>query len=74
MRLAIMNADGTGLRLLGRNTLGALDVEWSATSGRIYFASSITGFDQVFSIRPDGTDLRRLTGLPYSSDNLPRVR
>jgi TolB protein len=74
MRLAIMNADGTGLRLLGRNTLGALDVEWSATSGRIYFASSITGFDQVFSIRPDGADLRRLTGLPLTSNILPRAR
>jgi TolB protein len=74
MRLAIMNADGTGLRLLGRNTLGALDVDWSATSGRVYFASSMTGFNQVFSIRPDGTDLRRLTGLAYSSNTLPRVR
>jgi Tol biopolymer transport system component len=74
MRLAIINDDGSGLRLLGSNTMGAIDIDWSATSGRIYFASSMTGFNQVFSIRPDGTDLRRLTGLAYSSNTLPRVR
>jgi Tol biopolymer transport system component len=74
MRLAIMNADGTGLRVFGMNTLEASDIDWSATSGRIYFASMMTGFNQVFSIRPDGTDLRRLTGLSYSSNTLPRVR
>jgi Tol biopolymer transport system component len=74
MRLAIMNDDGTGLRLLGMNTLGASDIDWSGASGRIYFASGMTGFNQVFSIRPDGRDLQRLTGLAYSSNTLPRVR
>jgi Tol biopolymer transport system component len=73
LQLAIMNADGTGVRVLGTNTMSATDVAWSRTSGRIYFSSDLSGFREIYSILPDGTDLRRLTGLPYSSDLLPRV-
>jgi Tol biopolymer transport system component len=74
MRLAIMNADGTGVRLLGMNTMGANDIAWSRTTSRIYFASMMTGFNQLYSVRPDGTDLRRLTGVPFTSNVLPGVR
>jgi dipeptidyl aminopeptidase/acylaminoacyl peptidase len=74
MRLAIMNADGTGVRVLGLNTMGVNDIAWSRTTGRIYFASWMTGFNQLYSVRPDGTDLRRLTGLPFTDNALPGVR
>jgi Tol biopolymer transport system component len=74
MLLAIMNADGTGRRLLGANTMGAGGIAWSRTTGRIYFVSNQLSFQQVYSVRPDGSDLRRITPLPYSSHIHPRPR
>jgi Tol biopolymer transport system component len=74
MQIAIMNADGTGRRLLGANTSGARYISWSRTTGRIYFVSDQLMFPQVYSIRQDGTDLRRITPLPYSSHTYPRPR
>jgi Tol biopolymer transport system component len=74
MRLAIMNADGSGQRLLGPNTLGAAEIAWSRTTGRIYFASNVLSSWQIFSVRPNGTDLRRITPLPYTAHVQPHAR
>jgi Tol biopolymer transport system component len=74
MRLAVMNADGTGRRLLGANTLGAAQVSWSRGTGRIYFVSDVLGFPQIYSVRPDGRGLARVTPLPYSSHIHPHAR
>jgi Tol biopolymer transport system component len=61
--IAIMNEDGTGLRTLGSRTLSAMQISWSASTGRIYFATGQHGAQNVHSIRPDGTGLRRLTAV-----------
>jgi Tol biopolymer transport system component len=60
--LAIINADGSGERTLGLQTMGAAGLSWSRTTGRIHFHSNApTGFAQIYSVRPDGTDMRRIT-------------
>jgi Tol biopolymer transport system component len=69
--LAVVNADGTGERELGTNTMGAVHVAWSRGSGRIFFASMSAGSSAVYSVRPNGSDVRRVSG---SNDQQPDVR
>jgi Kelch motif/Galactose oxidase, central domain/WD40-like Beta Propeller Repeat len=57
----LVDADGTGLRQLSPMTLAAAYPEWSPDGARILF-ESIDGEQQdIYTIRPDGTDVRRLT-------------
>jgi Tol biopolymer transport system component len=60
LMLVVVNADGTNERELGPNTIGAGENSWSKTSGRIYFANTYTS-GMVSSVRPDGSDLRRVS-------------
>jgi Tol biopolymer transport system component len=72
--LAVINADGTGERSLGLHTMGAAGLSWSRSTGRIHFHSDApTGFAQVYSIRPDGTDMRRITVI-LGNDLEPHAR
>jgi Tol biopolymer transport system component len=61
--VAIINEDGTGFRTLGTRTWTAFQISWSRSTGRIYFSTTQHGAQNVHSIRPDGTGLRRLTGV-----------
>jgi Tol biopolymer transport system component len=73
--LTYVNADGTGERVLGPNVMGNVPA-WSRTSGRIYFHSFARGVsgNRIYSVRPDGTDLRRV-GLPVTAnDQFPDAR
>jgi Tol biopolymer transport system component len=72
--LGIINDDGTGERLLGMNTMGASTVTWSRTTGRIFFASSQTGWVQVYSVLPDGLDFRRVGDIGIVNNTNPNVR
>jgi Tol biopolymer transport system component len=59
-RLTIMRADGTGVRPLTAD--GLLDEwypSWSVATDRIFFIRLF----RIYSIRPDGSDLRRVTAL-----------
>ena len=57
----LVDADGNGLRQLSPMTLAAAYPEWSPDGARILF-ESIDGEQQdIYTIRPDGTDVRRLT-------------
>ena len=57
----LVDADGNGLRQLSPPTLAAAHPEWSPDGARILF-ESIDGEQQdIYTIRPDGTDVRRLT-------------
>jgi Tol biopolymer transport system component len=59
-RAMIMRADGTGVRPLTAD--GLLDEwypSWSVATDRIYFTRAF----RIYSIRPDGTDLRRVSAL-----------
>jgi Tol biopolymer transport system component len=60
-RILVMNADGRGVRALGAD--GLLDdwyPSWSAATDRIFFTRAF----RIYSLRPDGTDLRRSTAIP----------
>ena len=57
----LVDADGNGLRQLSPTTLAAAYPRWSPDGARILF-ESIDGEQQdIYTIRPDGTDVRRLT-------------
>jgi len=54
----IINADGSNL--LDLNTQG-LQPKWSPDGSRIVFANNSAGNYEIYTIRPDGSDLTRLT-------------
>lgn len=81
--LYVVNVDGSNLRqLVPRELFAGGRISWAPDGSRILFTSAVewlgldsTGvrensnqYSDVYSVRPDGTDLRRLT-----NDTLPRV-
>jgi Tol biopolymer transport system component len=72
--VAIINEDGTGLRTLGSRTGTAIHISWSRSDGRIYFSTAQHGAQNIHSIRPDGTGLRRLTAVIGSLNSQADVR
>lgn len=73
--LSYVNADGTGERLLGPNVMGNVPA-WSRTTGRIYFHSFAMGVagNRIYSVRSDGTDLRRVSLPVTANDQFPHAR
>jgi Tol biopolymer transport system component len=60
--ILVANADGTNLHVLRTNSS---DPHWSPDSQRIVFAGlDAGGWDQIYAIAPDGSDLTRLTDNP----------
>lgn len=63
----VMNADGTGQqRVAGLNSTTYTHIDWTADGTRIVFSTPdfFGGNREVYSVRPDGTDLLRLTDTP----------
>ena len=58
--LFVVNADGTGLRLVTPSGIGALSAQWSPNGALIAF-TSCCGLPQTWVVHPDGTGLRRVT-------------
>jgi len=56
-------ADGTGVRQLTNDRANDRNPAWSPDGKQIAFMSNRDGENQIWSIRPDGSGLRRLTGL-----------
>jgi TolB protein len=73
--LMYIKADGSGEHALGANVMGNVPA-WSTTSGRIFFhsfAGGTTG-NRIYSMRSDGTDIRRVS-LPIPANDLfPHAR
>jgi hypothetical protein len=57
-RLFVVNADGSGLRVLTDADVHAQDPEWSPDGSRLVFSD---GFD-IYVVNANGTGLRKLTG------------
>ncbi len=72
----VVDADGQNLRQVTPNTLDAENAAWSPDSSRIVFTSPDAERRDVYTIRPDGTDLRRLTtdGISYAATWTPNGR
>ena len=58
--LFVVNADGSGLRLVTPPGIGALSAQWSPNGALIAF-TSCCGLRQTWVVHPDGTGLRRVT-------------
>jgi TolB protein len=58
--LFVVNADGSGLRLVTPPGVGALSAQWSPNGALIAF-SSCCGISHAWVVHPDGTGLRRVT-------------
>jgi TolB protein len=56
-----VGVDGAGLRRLTRNDVDDTGPVWSPTGARIAFTRLTGGSNDVWSMRPNGTDKRRLT-------------
>ncbi|MFL5674744.1 MAG: kelch repeat-containing protein, partial [Chloroflexota bacterium] len=68
--IVVIDADGENMHQVNPPTLAAQDAAWSPDGSRIVFLSPNPyepdgalpfGFGDVYTIRPDGTDVRRLT-------------
>jgi TolB protein len=67
--LFVVNRDGSGLRRITPWSLRATRPDWAPDGSRILFASNaVTGNlepgTNLYTVRPDGTDLQQLTHLP----------
>ena len=72
----LVDADGQNLRQVSPTTLAAEYPEWSPDGARILFESPDGERHDVYTIRPDGTDVRRLTtdGISTSASWTPDGR
>jgi TolB protein len=58
--LFVVNADGSGLRLVTPSGVGALSAQWSPNGALIAFGSCC-GISHAWVVHPNGTGLRRVT-------------
>jgi Tol biopolymer transport system component len=58
--LFVVNADGSGLRLVAPSGIGALSAQWSPNGALIAF-SGCCGLSQAWVVHPNGTGLTRVT-------------
>jgi len=61
----VMNADGSGQRIVAHGTGAA----WSPNGSKIAFGSTRSGSGEVYVVNVDGSGLRRLTHNPGSDGN-----
>jgi Tol biopolymer transport system component len=62
----VIHADGSGLRQLTNDAAFDRSPFWSPDGGRIAFHSNRGGVQQIWSVKPDGSELRRLSDYPGS--------
>lgn len=67
MNIAVINADGSGYRMLTDDPEPDQYPQWSPTGDRIVFLSYRNGFSNVFTIAPDGEALTQLTDVRTAS-------
>jgi TolB protein len=58
-RICVMRDDGTGLRVITPGAANDQVPSWSGDGSRLLFYSDRTGRDQLYTMRPDGEDLRQ---------------
>jgi len=64
----VVDADGQNLHQISPATLAARSAGWSPDGSRIVFTSSEADHGDIYTVRPDGSDVRRLTTDGISND------
>ena len=59
--LCVMDADGSNLQVLTNNVTPDLTPNWTPDGSKIIFHRNIGGFNQLFGMNADGTDVQQLT-------------
>ena len=71
--LFIMNADGSGSTQLTPDGDCNWAPNWSHDNSKLFFASTRDGSFDIYTIRPDGTDPRRVTSHEEENDAFPQL-
>lgn len=69
--IAVINADGSGSRVIAVGQNQSVNPAWSPDGQRIAFESNRDGDFEVYSIGVDGSGLRNLTNAPQAEDRMP---
>lgn len=69
--IAVVNADGSDLRVIAHGPNQSVNPTWSPDGRTIAFETNRNGDFEIYSVRADGTDLRNLTNAPSAEDRMP---
>jgi WD40 repeat protein len=69
--IAVVNADGSNLRLIAPGRNQSVNPTWSPDGQTIAFETSRNSDFEIYSVRADGTQLRNLTNAPQAEDRMP---
>ena len=69
--IAVIDADGSGSRLVGAGQNQAVNPTWSPDGRTIAFETNRDRNFEIYSVRVDGTQLRNLTNAPGGDDRMP---
>jgi Tol biopolymer transport system component len=69
--IAVINADGSGSRVIGAGQNQAVNPTWSPDGKTIAFETNRDRNFEIYSVRVDGTQLRNLTNTPRGDDRMP---
>jgi Tol biopolymer transport system component len=68
--IAIVNADGSGFRVVARGPNQSVNPTWSPDGRQLAFEANRGGNFEIYSVNVDGSDLRNLTNSP-GDDRMP---
>jgi Ca2+-binding RTX toxin-like protein len=69
--IAVINADGSGFRIVGEGRNQAVNPTWSPDGRTVAFETNRDGDFEIYSVRLDGTQLRNLTTAHQGDDRMP---
>jgi Tol biopolymer transport system component len=69
--ICVMNADGTGVKQLTKNSAVDAYPSWSPDGSRIAFTSNRDGDFDIYTMNPDGSDQTNITSDDPSTDEAP---
>jgi WD40 repeat protein len=69
--IAVVNADGSGFRVIARGPNQSVNPSWSPDGQRIAFESNRDGDFEIYSVQADGTDVRDLSRSTLGDDRMP---
>ena len=67
-RICLMNIDGSDFRVITPGLANDQVPNWSRDGKRLLFYSDRTGKDQIYTMKPDGTDVRRVAASEFNDN------